>query len=80
MYLTNAQGINDRGEIAGTAYDASTGVFVAYLAVPAFGGESEAGSLEGKRKDNPPKIVPPDRVRAQLTGFSRLALGDTVSK
>ena len=37
LYLTNAQGINDSGEIAGTAYDATTGVFVAFLAVPAYG-------------------------------------------
>jgi hypothetical protein len=79
LYLTNAQGINDGGEIAGTAYDASTGVFVAFLAVPAYGAESGAASSGAKREDNSPKIVPPDRVRRQL-GFSRLAFGDAGSK
>jgi hypothetical protein len=79
LYLTNAQGINDSGEIAGTAYDASTGMFVAFLAVPAYGGKIDDGSSRAKSKDNSPKIVPPDRVRRQLTGFSRLALGDATS-
>jgi probable HAF family extracellular repeat protein len=80
LYLTNAQGINDRGEIAGTAYDTNTGAFVAFVAVPAYGGESEAGSSRVKSEGNSPKVVPPDSVRRHLTGFSRHALGDAGSK
>jgi probable HAF family extracellular repeat protein len=75
LYLTNAQGINDRGEIAGTALDTATGAVVAFLAVPAYGGVSEAGSSKGKGEENSQKVVPSEIVRRQLTGFSRLAFG-----
>ena len=73
LYLTNAQGINDRGEIAGTALDPS-GVEVAFLAVPAYGGESQAGSSRAKAVAKGSRVLP-ENVTRQLTGFSRLAFG-----
>ncbi len=75
LYLTNAQGINDRGEIAGTALDTATGAVVAFLAVPAYGGVSEADSSKGSSEENSGKVAPSATVRRQLTGFSRLAFG-----
>lgn len=75
LYLTNAQGINDNGEIAGTAIDTITGAVVAFLAVPAYGGESEAGSSKTKGEDNSRQVVLPESVRRQMMGFSRLAFG-----
>jgi probable HAF family extracellular repeat protein len=80
FYLTNIQGINDRGEMAGTAFDAATGGFIAFLAVPVYGGERKAESSRAKAEGNSPKGVPPVRLRRQLTGLSRLALGDAGSK
>jgi probable HAF family extracellular repeat protein len=74
LYLTNGQGINDRGEIVGTAFDASSGGFVAFLAVPAYGGASEASSLRAKGEGISLKVVP-ETFRQQLTGLSRLAFG-----
>jgi probable HAF family extracellular repeat protein len=80
LYLVTAQGINDSGEIAGTALDAS-GVEVAFLAVRAYGGESEAGSSKAKKDDsNSRKVILPENVRKQLTGFSRLAFGAAGTK
>ncbi len=75
LYLTDGQGINDKGEIAGTAFDASTGGLVAFLAVPAYGGASEGGSSKARDDGNSRQVVLPENVRPQLTGFSRLALG-----
>ena len=49
LYLTQAEGINDRGEIAGTAYDQSTGKSLAFLAIPA-----PAAQIAG---DSPRKIT-----------------------
>jgi probable HAF family extracellular repeat protein len=73
LYLTNAQGINDRGEIAGTALDAS-GVAVAFLAVRAYGGESQASPSRAKALANGSKLLP-ENVTRQQTGFTRLAFG-----
>jgi probable HAF family extracellular repeat protein len=75
LYLLIAQGINDSGEIAGTAIDTSTGAVVAFLAVPAYGGASEAVSSKAKDEHNSIKVIVPDDVRRQLTGFSRLVWG-----
>jgi probable HAF family extracellular repeat protein len=71
LYLTLAQGINNRGEIAGTALDTVTGETVAFLAVPSYGGESEARS-SNKRSGSNARIT---SRRPQLTGFSRPAFG-----
>jgi probable HAF family extracellular repeat protein len=80
LYLLIAQGVNDSGEIAGTAIDTSTGAVVAFLAVPAYGGESEVNSSKSKGEDNSRKVIVPDDVRRQLTGFSRLAFRGTETK
>jgi hypothetical protein len=75
LYLLIAQGINDSGEIVGTAIDTSTGAVVAYLAVPSYGGESEAESSK-TAGESLHAVVVPDDVRRQLTGFSRLVWGE----
>lgn len=80
LYLTTAQGINNRGEIAGTAFDTATGGFVAFLAVPSYGGASEEGSSKTKVESQPRKVILPESIRRQLTGFSRLAFGSAGTK
>ena len=80
LYLTNAQGINDSGEIAGTAFDASTGALVAFLAVPSYGGESETRSSKAKDESDSRTVIAPENLRKQLTGFSRLVFGSTGAK
>jgi probable HAF family extracellular repeat protein len=79
LYLTNAQGINDSGEIAGTAFEASTGALVAFLAVPSYGGASQAAS-KTKREFISREVVVPEYLRKQLTGYSRLAFGGVTAK
>jgi hypothetical protein len=58
LYLTDAEGINDQGEIAGTAFDPITGDTPAYLAVIA-----PAGQIAG---DSAQKINLPANIRASL--------------
>jgi probable HAF family extracellular repeat protein len=58
LYLTDAEGINDQGEIAGTAFDPITGDSPAYLAVIA-----PAGQIAG---DSAQKISLPANIRASL--------------
>ena len=70
LYLLIAQGINDRGEIVGTALD-SAGNQVGFLAVPAYGNEGEAGSMKTSNRTES-EVVVPANFRPQLTGFSRL--------
>ena len=79
LYLTNGQGINDSGEIVGTAFDSSSGLLVAFLAVPAYGGVTEALASEAKHDGNALQLVP-ENLRHQMTGFSRLANGATGTK
>ena len=64
LYLTEAEGINDRGEIAGTAFDPSTGDAPAFLAIPAPAAQI-AGDLVGK-------VNLPENVRASLQRRLRL--------
>ena len=80
LYLTDGQGINDSGEIVGTAFDASSGLLVAFLAVPAYRGANEAGSSKAKDESNSRVAIVPENVRKQQTGFSRLAFGGTGTK
>ena len=75
LYLTNGGGINDSGEIIGTAFDANSGLLVAFLAVPAYGGASEAVSSKAHPEGSSLKVVP-ENLRKQQTGFSRLAFGE----
>ncbi len=73
LYLTFGGGINDRGEIAGTAFDQSTGKLPAFLAVPEAG--SSAAPLVG---DATKKVILPENVRDQLRqrrGFGRFGAG-----
>jgi probable HAF family extracellular repeat protein len=65
LQLTYGGGINDRGEIAGTAFDSSTGDSPAFLAVP-----SPAAQIAG---DSARKVTLPENVRASLQ--RRLRLG-----
>jgi hypothetical protein len=65
LHLTSAEGINDFGEIAGTAYDPSTGEAPAFLAIPA-----PAAQIAG---DSVKKMILPANVRASLQ--RRLRLG-----
>ena len=76
LYLLLAQGINDRGAIVGTAIDTSAGTVVAFLAVPSYGGVSDASASQEKEEDHSRKVIVPDDIRRQLTGFSRLAWGE----
>ena len=72
LYLFLAQGINDQGEIVGTAFDAS-GEQVGFLAVPAYEDESEAAaSSKVERNGNAGKIILPSDFKPHLTGFSRI--------
>jgi probable HAF family extracellular repeat protein len=64
LYLTQAEGINDRGEIAGTAYDQSTGESLAFLAIPA-----PAAQIAG---DSARKITLPENIRVSLQRRLRL--------
>ena len=64
LYLTDAEGINDRGEIAGTAFEASTGASPAFLAIPA-----PAAQIAG---DSARKIALPENIRAALQRRLRL--------
>jgi hypothetical protein len=70
LYLFLAQGINDQGEIVGTAIDTSGGE-VGFLAVPAYGGAG-ANTSKANRDNNSRKIALSSDFRPHLTGFSRL--------
>ena len=60
LYLTQAEGINDRGEIAGTAYDQSTGELLAFLAIPAPAEQIDGNSAR--------KITLPENIRVSVSG------------
>ena len=64
LYLTWGGGINDRGEIAGSAFDPSTGEIPAFLAIPA-----PAAQIAG---DSARKMVLPENIRASLQRRLRL--------
>jgi probable HAF family extracellular repeat protein len=70
LYLYLAQGINDQGEIVGTAIDESGGQ-VGFLAVPAYG-DAVANFSKANRDNNSHKIAASSDFRPHLTGFSRL--------
>lgn len=70
LYLFLAQGINDQGEIVGTAIDAGGGQ-VGFLAVPAYGAAG-ANTSNTNRDNNSRKIAVSSDFRPQLAGFSRL--------
>ena len=69
LYLLLAQGINDSGEIVGTAVDAS-GQQVGFLAVPAYGERADSSKATGDNNSSP--VVLPSGFRPHLSGFSRM--------
>jgi probable HAF family extracellular repeat protein len=76
LYLTLAQGINDAGEITGTASDTSTGETVGFLAVPVFDGSGNPDlTTEAKVNVNPHEVILTDHQRRQLPFFTRTTLG-----
>ena len=56
LYLTLAQGINDAGEITGSAIDTSTNQTVGFLAVPVFDGSGNP-AIAAKAQANPRQVV-----------------------
>jgi probable HAF family extracellular repeat protein len=76
--LTLAQGINDAGEITGTAVDTATNETVGFLAVPVFDGSGNPDiAADEKVNANPSAVVLTERMRKQLPFFVRAALGGT---
>ncbi len=61
LYLVYGAGINSEGEIAGTAFDQTTGDTPAFLAVPEAG--SSAAPLGG---NSSPRVILPENVRKLL--------------
>lgn len=70
LYLLIAQGINNRGEIVGTAVD-QNGEQVGFLAVPAYGDGVENGASQKNRESNVHTVIP-SNLSLHLTGLSRL--------
>jgi probable HAF family extracellular repeat protein len=69
LYLTLAQGINDAGEITGTATDTSTGATVGFIAVPVFDGSGNPAATKGD--SNPQEVVLSGSTRKHLPFFER---------
>jgi probable HAF family extracellular repeat protein len=64
-FLIEALGINDRGQIAGPAFNTSTGAFHGYLATPVQGSEDlppAAGSTISQSR----KVIIPENIRKML--------------
>jgi uncharacterized membrane protein len=81
LYLTLAQGINDAGEIAGTAIDTTTNETVGFLAVPVFDGSGNPNAAsKAKAPGNPSPVVLTEQMRKQLPVFIRMMLGGAVTK
>jgi uncharacterized membrane protein len=74
--LILAQGINDAGEISGTAIDSTTGLEVGFLAVPVSDG---SGNPETELKSNSRPIVSLENIKKHLTGFSKIALQNSAA-
>jgi probable HAF family extracellular repeat protein len=64
LFLVEALGINDRGQITGYAFDTSTGEAPAFLATPVDDGEDSAGVA--RRSAGTPLIVLPENLRQRL--------------
>ena len=62
LFVLEALGINDRGQVAGFAVVTATGDVHAFLATPRHGGESASFAATGER----PKVVLPEKVREML--------------
>ena len=70
LQLILAAGINDRGEIAGTAYDSSTGVSPAFLAIPCDNEHADDESCQAASQASAgvarSRTVLPENVREML--------------
>jgi probable HAF family extracellular repeat protein len=87
LYLTGASDINNRGEIAGYAYDPSTGDTPAFLAIPCDAAHANVEECKDQADRTSavlgvigerPKVILPENVRKQLSkrlGFSRFPVG-----
>lgn len=81
LYLTLAQGINDAGEITGSAIDTTTNQIVGFLAVPVFDGSGNpeiAAKLSAQA--NPREVILTERMRKQLPVFTRMMLSGAETK
>lgn len=74
LYLTLAQGVNDAGEITGTATDTITGETVGFLAVPVFDGSGNPDTAASVNL-TPHEVILTDHMRKQLPFFTRMILG-----
>lgn len=77
LYLLLAQGINDQGEIVGTAVNPD-GQQVGFLAVPAYADSAELEALRQNHQVSRAFVVSSSRL--QLTGFVRLLLQKAQAK
>jgi probable HAF family extracellular repeat protein len=66
LFLEIAQGINDSGEITGTALDISTGLQVGFLAVPVFNGSGTTAPSKAPAGSDLSKMISSETVRRQL--------------
>jgi len=70
LTLTWGSGINDRGEISGSAYDSSTGVSPAFLAIPCNSEHADDESCQAATQASVgvarPRVVLPESIREQL--------------
>jgi probable HAF family extracellular repeat protein len=81
LYLTLAQGINDAGEITGSAIDTTTNQTVGFLAVPVFDGSGNPNiATMPKAEASPRPVVLTERMRKQLPVFVRMMLGGAGTK
>lgn len=71
LNMVLAQGINDAGEITGTAVDTATGEVVGFLAVPAFLSDDSASITASSMNGTTHEVVVDDHIRKQLPYFSR---------
>lgn len=77
LALVLAQGINDSGEITGTAVDTNTGETVGFLAVPVLDGSGDPQIVsKAKINPNPQPFVMTEQLRKHLPLFSRMALAN----
>jgi probable HAF family extracellular repeat protein len=66
LYLEIAQGINDSGEITGTALDTNTGLQVGFLAVPVFNGSGSTAPSKAPAGSDLSRTVSSKTARRQL--------------
>ena len=79
LYLIGANSVNARGQIAGTAFDQTTGATVPFLATPCGEQNSESeGCRDGDQgteiRGQRPQIILPENVREQLRSRRALKL------